>query len=432
MNGIPEWDAVVVGAGVAGLAAAAELRAAGRSCLVLEADGRIGGRAYTERPPALGGAPFDHGASWLHDADDNPLTRLAQAAGYTLLDSASLRIEHTHIGPRQATPGELDAYGETETRLRAALESRAAAGDTSFAQALDEVATPADQFWLATVEAWEAPIIAAADATALSLVDWDRNKLGGRNLRVIGGLGAFVQDHLGASAQRIALATPVRRIDWGGHHVAVDTKAGTVTAHACIVTVSTGVLTSDAIRFSPALPDALAEAIAGLPMGLLSKVALRATGSDRLDLPDFSVIDHHVARRGEPTMIFNAWPHGHDHLVGFIGGAAAWELARAGPAAAEAFCRAELRRWFGARADRTFAGGTSVVTSWGDDPRHLGAYCYARPGHADARLILAEGLARPRLHFAGEACHPTHGGTVGGAFFSGQQAARAVITDLAN
>src|SRR5579859_2926504 len=65
----PDVDVVVVGAGVAGLAAASQLRARGRSCALLEAADRIGGRAWTTHPAALGGKPFDHGASWLHTAE---------------------------------------------------------------------------------------------------------------------------------------------------------------------------------------------------------------------------------------------------------------------------------------------------------------------------------------------------------------------------
>ena len=40
--------------------------------------------------------------------------------------------------------------------------------------------------------AWEGPIVAAADATALSLRDWAANLLSGRNLSVGGGVGALV------------------------------------------------------------------------------------------------------------------------------------------------------------------------------------------------------------------------------------------------
>jgi len=67
-------DILVIGAGAAGIAAARELRALGSACVVLEAAARVGGRAFTEA--ATLGAPFDHGASWLHQAGDNPRVTL--------------------------------------------------------------------------------------------------------------------------------------------------------------------------------------------------------------------------------------------------------------------------------------------------------------------------------------------------------------------
>ncbi|MFN7332959.1 MAG: FAD-dependent oxidoreductase, partial [bacterium] len=51
----------------------------------LEAKDRIGGRAYTD---ATG---FDHGASWLHQANDNPLTAFAEALGFETVDHDKLR-----------------------------------------------------------------------------------------------------------------------------------------------------------------------------------------------------------------------------------------------------------------------------------------------------------------------------------------------------
>ena len=67
-----EIDVVVIGAGVAGLSAAARLRQSGLRVLVLEASGRVGGRARTDIEPALGGIWFDHGAAWLHVAESRP------------------------------------------------------------------------------------------------------------------------------------------------------------------------------------------------------------------------------------------------------------------------------------------------------------------------------------------------------------------------
>src|SRR6185312_12221826 len=107
MPDIPtDTDVLVIGAGLAGLGAATALRERGVRCLVLEAAGRIGGRAWTAYPDALGGAWFDMGAVWLHDAEHNPLVPIAHAAGDTLLRSDELRREHTFVGTHEASPAE--------------------------------------------------------------------------------------------------------------------------------------------------------------------------------------------------------------------------------------------------------------------------------------------------------------------------------------
>jgi monoamine oxidase len=417
-----EADVVVVGAGVAGLSAAAALRETGLRCAVLEAGGRIGGRAWTARPTALGGAPFDHGASWLHAAARNPLVPIARRHGDPLIDSDAVRSRRTVVDGRFASEEELAAYDRAEARFQAAMEARLAAGgpDVSLGEAADPLR---DDPWTATVEAWEAPVIAAADARALSLRDWHDNLLEGGNLAIGGGLGAFVARRLGPMAGDVALSAPATRIAWDRPGaVRVETPRGTVQAASCVVTVSTGVLAAGRIAFDPPLPVPVREAIDALPMGLLTKIALRAAGVDRLGLPGNCGIDRRLGRAGEPMMPVIAWPFGMDHLIGFVGGAAAWDLAHGGAAAALDFARAELRRMFGARADRALAAD-GLVTDWGTDPRFLGAYAYARPGHAAARRRLAQPLAGGRLVFAGEACHAGLAGTVGGAFLSGREAA---------
>lgn len=418
----------MVGAGVAGLSAAAALRARGVPVTVLEASARIGGRAYTECPAALGGAAFDHGAHWLHAAHRNPLVELARRHGDALADSDSGGPTRLLVAGRDATAAELADYRAGWDRLATATAPHLAPGrpDVSLA---DAAAALRDDPWLATVETWEGAIIAAADASALSVRDWHRNQLDGANLVVDGGLGAFIARRLAGPhlVGQVSLSTPATAVRWGGPGaVAVETPRGTLAAAACIVTVSTGVLAAGAIRFDPALPGTTRDAVAGLPMGLLSKVALPAAGPGRLGLMQDCSVLRQAERRGERLMVFEAWPGGAGHLVGYIGGQAAWSLA-GDDRAAEAFARSELRRLFGAAVDRD-VGAAAVVTGWGTDPFFRGSYAYAHPGAADGRAVLAQPLAGGALVFAGEACR-TDGlaGTVAGAWLSGRDAAEAVM-----
>jgi monoamine oxidase len=415
-------DVVIIGAGVAGLAAAAALQAAGLRYIVLEAAGRIGGRAWTTNPSALGGAWFDHGASWLHAAEQNPLVPIARAHREILHNSERERTEITFRDGAPNTPDDDSAYKAAEAAFEMATEQRLAGPDMPLA---DAVAEAAAMPWMASVLNWEASIIAAADPATLSLRDWKMNLLEGSNLEVEGGLGAFIARRL---AVPVRLNMPATAIAWDGAGVAVTTPGGTIRAGACIVTVSTGVLAAEAIRFSPALPQAVQGAIDALPMGLLNKIALRAAGPDRLDLPNSCRVESFVPRIGDPAMTFVAWPRGHDFVTGFQGGHLAWAMESGG---AEDFTRAQLRACFGSRADAAFASG-AVVTAWGANPLTRGAYAYAKPGHSSARAALAAPLAGGRLIFVGEATR-TDGlaGTVGGAWLSGQDAAAAVTACVA-
>src|SRR5579872_5501427 len=75
------YDTIIVGAGLAGLSAATELRRLGHSVLILEANNRIGGRGFVgligdER------VPIDYGGAWLHGVPTNPLTGMVDALGF--------------------------------------------------------------------------------------------------------------------------------------------------------------------------------------------------------------------------------------------------------------------------------------------------------------------------------------------------------------
>jgi monoamine oxidase len=420
-----DTDVLVIGAGCAGLGAATALRNQGLAAIVLEAADRIGGRAWTAYPTALGGAWFDMGAVWLHNAEHNPLVPIAQAAGDTLLRSDELRRKRTFVGTREATPAEYAHYDEAWARYEATADDLLRARpDSPLAAVADHM--PGDP-WALTVEAFEGPVICVAEADQFSLRDWRRNVLEGSNLVPQGGIGAFIARRLGVGLD-IRLNTPVTRVRWNGPggRITVETETSTLTARAAIVTVSTGVLAAGAIRFDPALPAEVQRCVEALPMGLAMKVALRATGPDRLDLPLHCSVDHQVIRRGDRLVPFQCWPYGRDYVQGWIGGAVAWDLAREGDAAAVDFALAQLRAIFGGRVDKLFAGGAHLVTHWEADPFVRGAYSYVTVGDADARVLLGQPIGDGHLLFAGEACHDGLAGTVAGAWLSGQQAAGAV------
>ncbi|PHK96162.1 hypothetical protein CR162_04835 [Pseudoroseomonas rhizosphaerae] len=414
-------DILVVGAGAAGLAAARAAMAAGRSVQVLEARGRPGGRAWTDA--ATLGAPFDLGATWLHQAHDNPLAPLA--GGAAPFDHDAVRHSLCLIARRPASEAETAAYDATyaafHARLRAALAD--APPDASAADF-----APRGGAWDATVAHWEGPVICAARLAEMDLRDFLDTQLDAPNWLLPQGLGSFLSGF--AAGLPIAYGAVVERLRWGGPGVVAEGAFGRVAARAAIVTIPTSLIAAGAPRFDPPLPHRTGQAAHDLPLGLLNKVGLRAAGEDRLGLAPFTGLERRVETEDEAAMSFIAWPFGHDHLMGFLGGPAAWEASREGPRALEALARAELRHAFGARAGAALAGMPMLASDWGNDPFARGAYSHARPGRASARRVLGEPLAGGRLCFAGEACHPRLAATVGGAWESGEWAARAALDSL--
>lgn len=413
-------DVIVIGAGVAGLAAAAALRAAGRSCMVLEAAGQVGGRARTVM---VGGDAFDLGATWLHDADRNPLADLARAHGDVLADADAARGRVLLTDGRTATAEEEAGYWRAAALFDRICHDRARQEpDISVTAA---IAALRDDPWMDTIETWEAAQIAAADPRRLSVRDWSANDLQGRNLWVTGGIGALVARRLARLAGTVALDTRATRIAWDGDLMVVETSQGTLRAGSCIVTVSVGVLAAGGIVFDPPLPASHRDAIAGLPMGLLTKVALHVPGTERFGLAPGTSLRRRLVRALEPAMSFHFWPGGAAHIAGFVGGPVAWELAQGGEGATKAFARQQLADALGAEA--VAAVGEITVSPWGTDPLHRGAYAYAVAGQAGARATLGTPLAGGRLVFAGEAvCTDGLAGTVGGAFLCGERAADIV------
>ena len=131
MTALPsEVDVAVIGAGAAGIAAGRRLaEAGGVSVLVLEARGRAGGRTWTVEK---NGYPLDLGGEWLHSADRNVLTPLAERLGFELYRRRpdwTMRLRNSGATPAEEQEWIADREAHYWAIHRAALEAedRAAA-----------------------------------------------------------------------------------------------------------------------------------------------------------------------------------------------------------------------------------------------------------------------------------------------------------------
>lgn len=406
-------DLIVIGAGAAGLAAARTARDLGLTVTVLEARNTIGGRAVTDTKSL--GAPWDRGAHWLHHAETNFFSTYAERAGIPVDKSPSNAFLMSADG--WAEPDEQD---DLETYFDLAFDAIDEMGATGRDVAAGD-AVPPHPCYRVMFDSWYAAV-SGMEPARTSTLDHARYPDSEVNWRVTPGYGALLA-HYGRDVP-VTLSTPADRVRWGGGSIVVETRRGTLTAGAAIVTASTSALAHGVIRFDPPLPVATQEAIAAVPLGEAEKIAF-AIEKGALDLPANS----HV-RYTHDTMEavrFHVHPQGAPIVIAYAAGRFAAALEREGSAAMIAFAEERLTEIFGSGIRRALRG--RATTHWISDPYIRGGYSCALPGRADARAVLSTAIG-DRLFLAGEACVAHAYGTVHGAHESGVVAARLAAAAL--
>lgn len=427
---------VVIGAGAAGLAAAAELCARGRRVCVLEARDRLGGRILTRLDPASP-LPIELGAEFIHGESRSTLDWLARAK-VGVLDTGR---ERWVMKRGELRPGD-DSFRRMTRGLRAAGRPSV---DLPFDGFLEGRArrhlSPALRFMARSmVQGFD-----AADATRVStletLDEWSgAASADSPTFRPLGGYASLVHALAGAlplEQARVEMGAVVTGIAWERGAVRIEgTQRGmpfVLEAQRAIVTLPLGVLqqpagTAGAVRFTPELRHKAA-AIAGLASGPVVKCVLqfhqpfwerlqgrrfRNAGFFQVPGAPFSVFWTSLPQR---STVLNAWAAGPD----------AARLAGADAAALTPALIDSLNLLFGPRARARSQLFGLHYHDWQADPFARGAYSYVLAGHGGARRNLARPLQRT-LFFAGEASnHEGEAATVGGALHTGKRAAREAL-----
>lgn len=409
-----EADIVVIGAGAAGIAAARRIMATGRKVIVVEAASRIGGRCITDSTTF--DTPFDRGARWMHNPDTNPMIRLARSAGLDVLPAPL--GQKIRIGRRNARPGEIEQFLAALVRANRAIDEAARGKlDTSCASVL-----PKDLGdWTGAVEFVLGASFAGKDLKELSAIDKGRAQ--DRNVAIAcrQGLGTLVAK-LGEQAP-VALSMPASRIVWSNRAVSVETQAGQIAARAVIVTVSTNVLTSGAIKFTPDIPKRTLDAASKLGLGSYDRIMLQLPGNP-LGLSHDDILIEQSNSTRTALMFANI---GASSLCSIdVGGAFGRDLSGQGDKAMAAFAREWITKLFGSEA--AAAVQKTSATRWNASPFVMGAMSAASPGGQLSRKILTEPIGN--VFLAGEATHETLWGTVDGAWESGERAADAALRKI--
>lgn len=440
-----EGQVVVVGAGLAGLAAARRLVQAGVDVTVVEARSRVGGRVHTVRASFAGAQHAEAGGEWVATGDRR-IHELAGELGLHLVQPMAMDdLEDVvrRAGGNQTVSLYREAWGADDDAARAGIEellsplvagvdpdNPASAPDApsidgrSAASLLDELAAPpAVRFVL------DAELVRrfGVEPAELSLLHWvqDRALDGGRpgvRWYIDGGADSLPRALGAALGDRLRLGVAVRGVTQTRDGVGVITDAGEIAADRVVLAVPVPAYAG--IIFDPPLPEPWPRALTGLVTAPGVRTMLqysfrfwRTEGWTGRALTDLESGSLHEATEAQ------------------VGGGGILAATALGTAGARVLARPRIERINQAveDIDGVADNASSVLeavetVSWNDDPWSGGAWLVYRPGQVVAWRDL---LRRPvgRVHLAGEHT-ATRTASMEGAVHSGQRAAEEVLATL--
>ena len=418
---------LVVGAGIAGIAAAVDLQASGLDVVVLEARNRIGGRIWTDR---RWGFPLDLGASWIHgSASANPIWRLRNDLGLTTLPTNwdDLVVYDVDGKPVAASQLATDSARYRSAYRKARRWGNRQASDNALLKGIDfairnRTMSSYDERALDFHLSFEVEQDYGGDAADLSNWWYDQDSwLGGRQDSYMVDGYSELTDTL-ADDLDIRLNTTVSAVTFGDSGVRVTTNRSTEQAAYAVMTVPLGVLKANRISFSPALSRAKRTAIDRLGVGTLNKLYL---GFGERFWDDHEAIGYQGEKRGE----WSLWMDmerilGEPVLVAFNAATFGSALERYSDQETLDAAMDVLRTIYGRSIPKP---QSAMITRWNQEAFSLGSYSHVPVGATGRDYRALSAPSGGRLFWAGEATNKKYPQTVAGAYLSGQRAAQQIL-----
>jgi monoamine oxidase len=454
-------DVVVVGAGLAGLTAAREVRRGGKSVLVLEASRRAGGRIWSH---SLGGGEVsERGGTFVGPTQDH-IINLAKAYGVdtfpTYNDGNNVayiegdRVEWSDTGPTGTAPPDpailpelaaavalLDEMSK-EVPVDAPWQAAKALeydGQTLETWVRDNSATPRfrNLVPLATRPIFGTEprdlsllfvlfyIAASGDETHVGTFERNFNTRDGAQMfRFQGSTSAVVERMARELGRRLLLRQPVRRIVQGRGGVRVVTDKLSVRAKRVVVAVPPAL--AGRIDYRPRLPFQRDQLTQRMGQGTLTKV------SASYETPFWREAGYTgtaLSSSGFVSATFDGSPPdgGPGVVFGFVGGDKARDYERLSKAERRSRILAEFAEFWGGEAERP---QEFWETRWPAQRWNRGGPV----GIHGAGSLVANGpsLRAPvgRIHWAGTETSTYWNGYMDGAVRSGERAAEEVLAEL--
>ena len=392
----------VIGAGLAGLAAADALATAGIEVEVLEARDRVGGRVWSERLET--GALIERGGEFLTDGYD-ATERVAALVGCELV-GMGIRYPDRRLHPDPGIDRDAALVAAAVVEAAATAEPERAAVDV-LAQ---HVADPAvRELFASRIQSATAHPIDDLEAGFLLGVSYLLNNDECR--RIVGGNQELARGLAARLGGVVHLRTPATAVMHDASGVRIATAAGEIRADAVVVAVPVPLLR--ALTFDPPLPGAVAEELAAVRMSVAAKLAVPLRTPVAADAV-MSVPGRYWAYTTPCDEIGC-------RTVGSWAGSKPVVTALEATDGPETWI-AEIRElWPELDLDESGA----LVTTWLDDPWAQGAYSVLMSRDPEEPSLLTTPVGR--IVFAGEHTSPDWSGTIEGALRSGERAAADVL-----
>lgn len=439
-----DTDVVIIGAGLAGLAAAHELTSAGTSVVVLEARERVGGRVLNHLLP--GGQAVEIGGQWVGPTQDRVLAMAARlgiktfptySEGYNLIRYRDRLRRYRGIIPKLPLHVLAD-LGQAQFRLDRLARK----------VPLDEpwAAADAGRWDLTTVETWlrsnvftkggrmlmnlAVTGVFSAEPGELSMLHFlfysrsgglSRGLIGAQEWRFVGGSQAIAIRQAELLGDKVRLASPVRVIHQDA--TGVEVTAGTKRLRCKHVIVTVPPPLAGRVAYDPPLPADRDQLMQATPMGSAIKVlaiydqpfwrAAGLSGQANADTGPVRVVFDNSPPSGAPGV-----------LVAFIEAADARRLRRRPTEERRQIVLDGLARFFGSAA---LQPDEYVEQDWSSEVWSRGCYgAFFPPGVWSS---YGRALRAPvgRIHWAGSETSPTWAGYMDGAVRSGEHAALEVL-----
>jgi monoamine oxidase len=446
MTAMDEYDILVVGAGVAGLAAARVLAEAGRRVALVEARDRVGGRIFTARqhgPASAKPVSIELGAEFVHGLPQTTWDLIREAKLHTYeLDGRHLSFAQ---GRFQTSEEDFGDAGRVIEEMMAWLASQPPGTDASFTEFLDRTGVEASRGRRAAayVEGFNAANSRAIGVASLAKQQRAEDQIqSDRLFHLEAGydtLTTFLEHRFRAAGGALFLQHPVRAIRWSPGTTAIGGvdaggKRFEFQAPRAIVSLPLGVLHAGSVEFEPAPAQVLSHA-ARMAMGPVIRVSLLFDAKFwQEDLSFLLTRDEIVSAWWTPmpdsTPLITAWAGG-PKAIALAQRAGVAGMTAAGGTNANALveeCLCALARMYRiAVRDLRKRLISRHTHDWQADPYSLGAYSFAPAGALNASDEMTKPVAGT-LFFAGEHTDTTgHWGTVHGALGSGLRAAAQIL-----